>query len=463
MKIRDKFKHHLPLDSIDLKHIKGQTIIELRDAKSGRLVQRTKDDNMLTKALEYFYAQGGLSNPTAFGASGIRTDALTYLLGGVLCLDTALTESDTIVRVPAGVGMTANGAKGILNTGNPPELGSWNENESGWMQDGSYKTVYDWTTSQGNGTIACVCLTSKFGGHQGIGNKSDTWQANSMAISNYNAITSVTTGGSQPLGNYNNSLFTIAEANLNDKTEVTVDEYALPVTAIDVRDSTAGRKKDSHTVALPNALQNLSGTAWRIKSVFNRGKIAHLLIGHVSNYMFESGSLSPDIYYTTFDMDTKTFGAVITIPVEASYVNDWAITDAYAVINNTMINLANTVDVSDISDTIGCLEDGSNFIGSARSFEALDSKTIHGAFYNQEWKGFCVDLESKKALYINGSEYLNNYGASANELLRSHSNYVTRDPRYIASINNLESPVTKDASKTMKVTYVLRFDVQEGE
>lgn len=459
MKIRDKFKHHLPLDSIDLKHIKGQTIIELRDAKSGRLVQRTKDDNMLTKALEYFYAQGGLSNPTAFGASGIRTDALTYLLGGVLCLDTALTESDTIVRVPAGVGMTANGAKGVLNTGNPPELGSWNENESGWMQDGSYKTVYDWTTSQGNGTIACVCLTSKFGGHQGIGNKSDTWQANSMAISNYNAITSVTTGGSQALGNYQNSYFTIAEANLNDKTEVTVDEYALPVTAIDVRDTTAGRKKDSHTVALPNALQNLSGTAWRIKSVFNRGKIAHLLIGHVSNYMFESGSLSPTIYYTTFDMDTKTFGAVITLPVEASYVNDFAITDAYAVINNTMINLANTVDVSDISDTIGCLSDGSAFTGSTRGYEGIDSKWIYGGFNDQGERCFRIDLESKNALYVNGSEYLSNYGASANELLRSHSNYVTRDPRYIASINNLESPVTKDASKTMKVTYVLRFDV----
>lgn len=454
---------NFPLNNIDLTKIKGQTIIELRDAKSGRIVQRTKDNNMLTKALEYFYAQGGLSNPTAFGASGIRTDALTYLLGGVLCLDTALTESDTIVRVPAGVGMTANGAKGVLNTGNPPELGSWNENESGWMQDGSYKMVYDWTTSQGNGTIACVCLSSKYGGHEGIGNKSDTWQSNSMAISNYNAITSVTTGGSQALGNYQNSYFVISEANLNDKTEVSVDEYSLPVTAIDVRDTTAGRKKDTHTVALPNALHNLSGSAWAIRKAFNRGKIAHLLIGQISDYRFEGGSLNPTIYYTTFDMDTETFGNVITLPVEESYVNDWAITDTYAVVNNKMINLANTVDVSDISDTIGCLSDGSAFTGSARSFEALDSKTIHGSFNNQGQKGFLVDLDSKKALYVNGSEYLGNYGASANELLRSYYNYVTRDPRYIASINNLDSPVTKDASKTMKVTYVLRFDVQEGE
>jgi hypothetical protein len=48
-------------------------------------------------------------------------------------------------------------------------------------------------------------------------------------------------------------------------------------------------------------------------------------------------------------------------------------------------------------------------------------------------------------------------GASANGLLRVFPNYVMRDPRYIATINNLEEPVTKDASKTMKVTYVIRF------
>ena len=33
--------------------------------------------------------------------------------------------------------------------------------------------------------------------------------------------------------------------------------------------------------------------------------------------------------------------------------------------------------------------------------------------------------------------------------------YVTKDPRYLATINNLSEPVVKTASKTMKVTYTI--------
>ena len=56
----------------------GKTIIELHDAKTGKLVKKTEDKNMLTNALTQFYAQGGMSNPSAFNVSGIRNDALTY-------------------------------------------------------------------------------------------------------------------------------------------------------------------------------------------------------------------------------------------------------------------------------------------------------------------------------------------------------------------------------------------------
>jgi hypothetical protein len=45
----------------------GKTIIDLLAAKTGKLTKRTEDHNMMTKALEYFYKQGGLTNP-----SGVR-------------------------------------------------------------------------------------------------------------------------------------------------------------------------------------------------------------------------------------------------------------------------------------------------------------------------------------------------------------------------------------------------------
>ena len=161
---------------------KGKTIIELADAKTGKLVQRTEDHNMLTNALAMMYAQGGMTNPTMFNASAIRSDAITQMLGGILLLDTALTEDATIVRVPKGVKMIANGAKGVLNSDTPTEFGSWNEVESGWQSDGSYKMVWDWTTSQGNGTIKTVCLSSYYGGYCGIGNASGGTKSGNEAI-----------------------------------------------------------------------------------------------------------------------------------------------------------------------------------------------------------------------------------------------------------------------------------------
>ena len=66
--------------------IKGHTTIELFDAKTGKLVQRTDDDNMLTKALYYFYDEGGWTNPSALNADVLRSDALHYMLGGLMCL-----------------------------------------------------------------------------------------------------------------------------------------------------------------------------------------------------------------------------------------------------------------------------------------------------------------------------------------------------------------------------------------
>ena len=169
MKIKDNIKP-FSIKDIDFKAFKGHCKIELTDTKTGKK-EVVEHDNMVTKALEYFFKGGGMTNASAFNSSTIRSSALYYLLGGVMCLDTALDEDDEIVRVPAGVMMTANGARDVANNSNPTEMGTYNDIESGWQQDGSLKMVWDWTTSQGNGTIACVGLSSAYGGMLGVGNK----------------------------------------------------------------------------------------------------------------------------------------------------------------------------------------------------------------------------------------------------------------------------------------------------
>ena len=53
----------------------------------------------------------------------------------------------------------------------------------------------------------------------------------------------------------------------------------------------------------------------------------------------------------------------------------------------------------------------------------------------------------------NGAYLAYNYNYKTNNIS------VMKDPRYLATINNLTNPVTKTASKTMKVTYTLTYEV----
>lgn len=441
--------------------IKGHTTIELFDAKTGKLVQRTDDDNMLTKALFYFYNQGGMSNPSAFNAAALRSDALHYLLGGVLCLDTALTESDEVIRVPKGVEMIANGAYNVLNGGNPPELGSWSELESGWQQDGSYKMVWNYTTAQGNGTIACVCLSSLYGGFSGIGNKSGTWKVEGApALGSYNSYYEKRISDGQVVGYYNN-LVTIFPSSFAGLTSITVNKYKMPFTQLDIRDILAdGTEKDSISINLPASLQNLSGI-WEVNRVFQSGKYAYILIAARLNYSYPT--INNTVYAVKYDLQYDTFLSVTPVTLtlaEGENLQCSGITDKWIILGKHAVeieNLANIIDLDDLSQVIPTTF-GSGFL----ALEGIESDILWGVFDGLSMR---IDMTKEKIYPCNATDYLNSVGDVA-ELLRlsarrgNSSNPVTniyRDPRYIATINNLDAPITKDASKTMKVTYVLRF------
>ena len=65
--------------------------------------------------------------------------------------------------------------------------------------------------------------------------------------------------------------------------------------------------------------------------------------------------------------------------------------------------------------------------------------TVNGCLENN--RNYRVLFADRKGLYLccYGSDYF----------------YLIKDPRYLATINNLSEPVVKTASKTMKITYIL--------
>lgn len=438
-------------------NIHGHCKIELTDTKTGK-VESQEHDNLVTKALEYFYKQGGMTNPTAFNST-MRSEALKYLLGGLLCLDTAMTEQDTVVRVPSTHGMTANGAVNVVNTGNPTELGSFNELESGWQQDGSYKMVYDWSTSQGNGNIASVCLTSAYFGMAGIGNKSLTRKNNAYNNSAYNTVTEKAAQQDGAIIAYDANKVYIMESNFTNKTKVNVYVYKFPVAEIDIRNTMSAELIETIEVDLPSEMQNLTsgGSGWSISNTFFKNGIGYGLVNETFRYSNLRGS---NAFVIKFNLTTKTLTSIhIDKSASLGQIRCFGVTDKYAVLGLVAIefdNPANEIDISDDAEMYG------NFgISYGGYMYALDTDILYVDGSNEA--NAIVNINKESMLPLNGSCVLSvNTFTPNSPLLGIYKGYetiaVARDYRYAATIFNLEAPVTKTADKTMKVTYVIRFN-----
>ena len=151
--------------------IHGNTRITLRNPISGNIIKDIESENTFqsTVIAKAFRGLGSAtSNPLS--NSETRNKALwKNMVGGIFLFDKSIPSNSQYM--PKGTKMTANGSYNVTNGGVPTELGSWNESESG-ASSSAITMVYDWNTSQGNGKIASVCLTSRVGGYIGYGNPS---------------------------------------------------------------------------------------------------------------------------------------------------------------------------------------------------------------------------------------------------------------------------------------------------
>ena len=77
------------------------------------------------------------------------------------------------------------------------------------------------------------------------------------------------------------------------------------------------------------------------------------------------------------------------------------------------------------------------------------------AFLNWRLKKLESKIDEKESMRLE-RDYLLVKGTLASiSLGEAQAKELIKDPRYLATINNLSEPVVKTASKTMKVTYTL--------
>jgi hypothetical protein len=439
--------------------MKGQTIIELKDVKTGK-IERHVDNNMMTNAIAEIFKTRGLMMNNGF----TQDNLVKACLGGILLFDSTLTESVNNVFPPTSVTMVGNGAMDVVSTDEVTEMGSYNSNESGWQNDGSFLAVYDFSTSQANGTIASVCLTSDIGGYVGFGN----WTSNKRKTSTRNLT--------EYAGRDNNTIYSIS-GNLivrMDYTNSTVDvipQSNLDYSSADFFMTTKKLKIDTYKIPMSKlSLNTLPSNLPKVRSVEvgipDGVSITYYLavgidsVGNIYIYPKQAGTWSDSGVYSMYKINTNNQASVVTIlnTTGRAFGNNQDFKCLFS--DNYMIYI--NPEVTDRIYRFNLTDSSSTEILNA------DTYTINSSNIGLNQGGY-IYLPTQ---IINVNEGIVNYhngGITASVMQNATNHPLIKFPfqagsivpymsaMYLASINNLEQAVTKTADKTMKVSYRIMF------
>lgn len=481
--------------------IKGRTIFELTDVNTGE-VERYEDCNMITNGLQEFFDPCGSWGIYPFAVDSVRNSRVrNNFTAGLLLFDNKLDEDVTNTYANASVKMVGNGALGISNSGSGTELGSYNSTESGVQEDGSIKYVYDFLTSQANGTIQSVCLTSKVGGYMGYGNESqkrvyDAGLKNTDYQNNVYKFTNFLN-----LGNYfyvtcmmyavynEDAVYAVdpscifpstpvGELHWTKTGKIRINKYRLGVSSVGLADyNYINSLIESYDVDIPQDILNYmsagSGSYYinYVVPVADGNKREIFIVFSKNTDNCSNGSffwimkIDKDMQVTSYKITNNTGYNIYKVAIRtySDNCNSFAIDNDYfwcwlrkdSNYNLVGIKYADSTQIieTDVYIDSGLalsktydhmLEYGTTYAGGIYRnqdiFNTITKKSfaVNGAIqYNAFFKVLFAD---RKGLYLfnNGSGF-----------------YLMKDPRYLATINNLSTPVVKTASKTMKITYIL--------
>lgn len=425
------------------KLIHGHTKIVLTSVKDGRkrVIEHdnTFQSDVLSKQLRSFGQYNNL--PWANGTWASQS-LWRNLVGGIFLFRDAIDLSGGDVEyMPAGNKMIGNGAYNVTNNAAPVELGSYNAIESS-VGSGSLTLVFDWGTSQGNGTIGCVCLTSESGGKIGYGNAS---------------------GGS-----------------LGAKTDLLANQESNAVNGFLYKDSCYRFAVDDSAKTLTVTKRPIAATKASIFNNINQSPSVltytnALGIGGGGITVMYMGNGKALICGTTASAANNASLKMLVYDFEANTVSEKSIT------NTT----GSTVQIGSNNRRQACANGGHLFVPTSNAatniFEIdIDTSAVIHEYTRATgtYNRLCVlsdgillidshiiDTVNQTVYISNGVgdlfEYVDDYDAFVQRSIvestadNNNARSVFKNPLYLATVNNLDTAVVKDNTQTMKVIYTL--------
>lgn len=456
----------ITLPQIEITKLKGHTKIELTDIHTGKK-EVIEHDNAITTGLQSYLRELGFGRNDPFIANDVTNKELwKTLLGGIYLFDTVLP--DTAKYKPAGTLMTGNSYFECANLSDPTELGSYNATESAF-DNNHISLVYDWGTSQGNGTIATVSLGTLQGGKIGYGNSTSLAATalqsviGSQSNNYYNA---------QQMNNvlyYNNHVYRATSDDVsNGTTSVTIYKNIFPITKVDVFGKVeiynAADYPENIVFTLPEAVSG----AYKIVPVGSAYKSCFMLIPRdnvaagatVTFYLLDvsDGTVTKKTFVNNTGALIFANSGIFLMLLDSTYaiVRTGGNTGAIYKINYTNGAVIGEATKNGMGDNNVRQEySACAFTDQLYAFCRCDNylyDPVKNAFYpTNGYIGAYASSELFSYIYLPDEDCIASYRWYG----RNKRLGVYKNPLRLMTINNLDTPVEKTASKTMKVTYTI--------
>lgn len=460
---------------------KGKSTIELRNAKTGELEFKTEDENMVTNAAYNLMNCNQWSHVLYDDFLSPRKKFVPLLnssFKGCLLFENSISEDANTIIPPlmntTGIAMDSYTDTNLLR-------GSLNRSESKVINDGKgYRYVWDFATDKGNGVVRSVCLTSYTGGNS-VPYRKELALVNEVTASYFSEPTyGIMTNSPYSSGNYTSDPKD-AFFNVNDFKDCAILAHINEKVFLCVKCTAGSNTATFKKIELSNSV-SLNNTM--IYTVAEKTVTSNKKMAHQTNFYCDNGKV-----YSIYPYDNNAFDVVTlnvnTLEIEKEdtiIVQDGLFRPAQSVrkLNPVYykgyyyLNKKDTYEYYKINE-----QDPSDY---ELSFLA------DVQYYNYSWKisppclnvfngiimitGAVNIYEAVRIGFWDGESYFNSYFRGDNEKGRRiipsdtvNAPFVlqTLDDTFgvriavvapfLSTINNLSTPVVKNETQTMKVTY----------
>jgi len=457
--------------------LKGTTLVELTDVKTGQ-VERFEDTNTLTDAIYkilkpygYMKGQGAHYNVSNFAAS---------FMGGIILFDGEIDDVNPPLFAPSDVSAVGYAAYNHTNATTDTALGSWNSTETVVNNEERYlKLVYDFATSQANGTIKCACLThpdaaiyTMYGSPKSVQDNTE----NTNALYTYpNPGLSAIRSGSE----FSGTSFSMGAEHpfLIDQDEDIVYYFTMPST-----NSIRIIKRRGNILSIPAAVNHKSHMD--IVQQFDIELAGAVSVAYVArNYDFStqklylccsgSSSIPAGGSFHVVEVDLENRTASVVLVQNTSGVALRSSDNLFAYVHHELVYMIGNASPNNTKAFTYRLDvkswkvlDGNLSSSNCRPVLGLNGNVFYYHFYN-------ATVSSSDRWYLNIANGEQNVikRPGATSLLLEDPNWIPfRDglhfgvtsqnivfpKNYLATVNNLTQPIVKTEDKTMKITYTIQ-------